>query len=137
MGNKKLHPTVEKFKEFVKEHPKLISEVKNGSNTLQEFYEDWYLLGEDDPFWEKYRNNDDGKVETQSDSNEKTESNGKWMKQIGSIIQKVDANQMQYHLNNLSQVIASVQGVLAQFQGEKQSTTPTNEQRNPFAFRKD
>ncbi|QQZ08064.1 YlbD family protein [Heyndrickxia vini] len=137
MGNKKLHPTVEQFKVFVKEHPKLISEVKNGSNTLQSFYEDWYLLGEEDPFWEKYRNNDEGDIDTPLESNEKTETDGKWMKQIGSIIQKVDANQMQYHLNNLSQVIASVQGVLAQFQGEKQSTAPTNEQRNPFSFRKD
>ena len=54
MSNKKLHPSVQKFKDFVKAHPKLVLEVRKGRKNWQEIYEDWYLLGEDDPKWEPF-----------------------------------------------------------------------------------
>lgn len=138
MGNKKLHPSVEKFKLFVKNHPKLKNEVKNGSNTLQQIFEDWYLLGEDDPYWEKFRNDGGTNKEDEADSSQNKEKSGNWMNQITSIIQKMDSDQMQHHLNNLSQVISSVQGVLSQFKGQNQTiNTSNNETKNPFSFRKD
>ena len=52
MTEKKLHPSVLQFKEFVKNNPKIIQEVRKGKATWQELYEDWYLLGEDDSRWE-------------------------------------------------------------------------------------
>ncbi len=52
MAQKKLHPSVIKFKEFVKNNPKLIQEVRKGKATWQELYEDWYVLGEEDKRWE-------------------------------------------------------------------------------------
>ncbi|GIN83831.1 hypothetical protein J6TS2_02170 [Heyndrickxia sporothermodurans] len=139
MGNKKLHPSIEKFKSFVKEHPKLMDEVKNGTNTLQEFYEDWYLLGENDPYWDKFIHDGVKKEKSNDTESSKDEkSSGNWMSQINNIVQKMDANQMQHHLNNLSQVIASVQGVLSQFQGGNQTVSTTkNETKHPFSFRKD
>ncbi|MGE8204208.1 YlbD family protein [Heyndrickxia sp. NPDC080065] len=142
MGNsKQLHPSVQKFKTFVKKHPKIIHDVKNGSHTLQELYEEWYILGEDDPYWKSFgieggedKNSDDDTSNT-SDNDEKYR---KWMNQIGNVMQKVDANQMQHHLNNLSKVIASLQGVLSQFQGQQQNVPATkNEPVHPFSFRKD
>ncbi|MEK5174832.1 YlbD family protein [Heyndrickxia sp. FSL W8-0496] len=136
MGNSKLHPSVEKFKAFVKTHPKIIQDVRNGNHTLQELYEEWYLLGEEDPYWEKFQS--EGNETLDSTANKKDTKSGGWMNQIGNIIQKVDANQMQNHLNNLSQVIASVQGVLSQFQGQNSSVNTTqNTTQNPFSFRKD
>lgn len=136
MGNSKLHPSVEKFKAFVKTHPKIIQDVRNGNHTLQELYEEWYLLGEEDPYWEKFQS--EGNETSESTANKKETKSGGWMNQIGNIIQKVDANQMQNHLNNLSQVIASVQGVLSQFQGQNSSVNTTqNTTQNPFSFRKD
>ncbi|WP_455749004.1 YlbD family protein [Heyndrickxia oleronia] len=104
MGNSKLHPSVEKFKAFVKTHPKIIQDVRNGNHTLQELYEEWYLLGEEDPYWEKFQS--EGNETSESTANKKETKSGGWMNQIGNIIQRVDANQMQNHLNNLSQVIA-------------------------------
>lgn len=136
MGNSKLHPSVEKFKAFVKTHPKIIQDVRNGNHTLQELYEEWYLLGEEDPYWEKFQS--EGNETFETTANKKETKSGGWMNQIGNIIQRVDANQMQNHLNNLSQVIASVQGVLSQFQGQNSSVNTTqNTTQNPFSFRKD
>ena len=50
-----LHPSVQQFKEFVNHHPKMVHEVRNGHKTWQQFYEEWYLLGEEDPIWATYR----------------------------------------------------------------------------------
>ena len=52
---KKLHPSVQQFKEFVNHHPKMVHEVRSGHKTWQQFYEEWYLLGEEDPIWATYR----------------------------------------------------------------------------------
>lgn len=59
MSKTKLHPSVEKFKEFVKQNPRIIKEVRDGKTTWQELYEDWYLLGEEDPRWDSLRENKD------------------------------------------------------------------------------
>jgi hypothetical protein len=129
---KQLHPDVEKFKQFVKNHPKLIQRVRRGEVTWQEMYEDWYLLGEDDPKWDPYK---DKNVEEQPSK----ESDGNWMNQIGSMLKKIDVNQFQSHLQQLNEALGSIQGVLAQFQqSNKQTRTRVEEKRpHPFSFRKD
>ncbi|PKR86936.1 YlbD family protein [Heyndrickxia camelliae] len=142
MASKKLHPSVEKFKSFVKEHPGLIKEVRKGEHTWQELFEDWYLLGEDDPKWETYQSEhaDETNTKTKTKKTSKTEKG--WINQIGNILQKMDPDQMDHHIHNLSQAVAAIQGVLAQFQGGASSGGTQNqnqapEGRNPFSFRKD
>ena len=54
MADQSLHPSVEKFKQFVQENPTIIKSVRNGEDTWQNLYEDWYLLGPNDPKWKKY-----------------------------------------------------------------------------------
>ncbi|MBS4172395.1 YlbD family protein [Bacillus sp. FJAT-49736] len=141
MATKKLHPSVEKFKSFVKEHPGLIKEVRKGEQTWQDLFEDWYLLGEDDPRWESYQNeNAEGTQAKEAKSKSSSKSEKGWMNQIGTVLQKMDPDQMQHHINNLSQAIAAVQGVLAQFQSpsSNQVQNPASpEAKNPFSFRKD
>lgn len=133
---KKLHPSVQKFKEFVKNNPRLIQEVRNGNATWQELYEDWYLLGEDDKRWEHLG------VKTNSET-EKVKDNEKvdWMSNVVGTIKKMDANQVQHHINNLSQAIGAIQGVLSSFQGGNAGSAapakPPEGPKNPFSFRKD
>ena len=40
MTNKVLHPSIESFKIFVKNHPRVMEEVRSGKLTLQELYEE-------------------------------------------------------------------------------------------------
>ncbi|GIN91490.1 hypothetical protein J6TS1_04430 [Siminovitchia terrae] len=135
MAGKKLHPSVEQFKAFVKEHPILIKLVRDDEYTWQELYEDWYLLGEDDPKWTQYKNG------SQTKTSHKKDDDKNWVQQLTGVFKKMDANQMQHHINNLSQAIGAIQGVLTQFQGNNQENTNTQPQndapRNPFSFRKD
>lgn len=141
MATKKLHPSVEKFKSFVKEHPGLIKEVRKGEHTWQDLFEDWYLLGEDDPRWETYQSEDTEETKSKTKTKKSSKTEKGWMNQIGNVLQKMDPDQMDHHIHNLSQAIAAIQGVLAQFQGsssggtQNQNTTP--EVKNPFSFRKD
>lgn len=137
MTTKKLHPSIQKFKEFVKANPLITQEVRNGNATWQELYEDWYLLGEEDSRWEAFRNvqkNEDVNTEV---TPEETKSD--WMGQMMGIVKNMDPNQVQSHLSNLSQAIGAVQGLLSQFQGSKQvnQVKKTDSPPNLFSFRKD
>lgn len=133
MAGKKLHPSVEEFKSFIKEHPDLIRLVRNNEYSWQELYEDWYLLGGDDPKWARYKQGVSSQAGTQK------EEEKKWVQQLTGMLKKMDANQMQHHINNLSQAIGAIQGVLSQFQGNSQENIPSQNEapRNPFSFRKD
>jgi hypothetical protein len=135
MSKKNLHPSVIKFKEFVRNHPNLIKEVREGKATWQELYEDWYLLGEEDSRWESI-----GKKEM-SNGEEEPKAKGDWMSTIMGTLQNMDPNQIQHYIGNLSQALGAIQGVISQFQGSNNPTTgqvkPQNEHRHPFLFRKD
>lgn len=136
MAGKKLHPSVEQFKSFIKEHPGLIKLVRSNEYTWQELYEDWYLLGEDDPKWAKYTKEKSTSFQA---GEEKTEEK-RWVHQLTEMFKKMDANQMQHHINNLSHAIGAIQGVLSQFQGNDQEAAASSSHeapRNPFSFRKD
>lgn len=136
MAPKKLHPSVIKFKEFVKNNPKLIQEVRKGKATWQELYEDWYVLGEEDKRWETIGS------ETNSEPEKSTSAKGDWMSNIMGAVKNMDPNQVQHHINNLSQAIGAIQGVLSQFQlnNPNQGANPVKPPEganNPFSFRKD
>lgn len=134
MTQKKLHPNVVKFKEFVKKYPKISYEVKQGKFTWQELYEDWYLLGEEDSRWDQFK---EEKVhhENEVSSDEKTPD---FMSQVFDYLKTMDVDQMQKHINHVSQALGAVQGVLSQFQTPNQPSTRNHSgPSHPFSFRKD
>jgi hypothetical protein len=133
MTNKKLHPSIEQFKSFVKRNPKILEEVRSGRTTLQEFYEEWYLLGEDDTRWDDFRS--EKKAEF-AESQSKVD----WLSNILETMKKMDPGQMQSYISHLSQALGAVQGVLTQFQQgtvKNSSNSPQQKPSHPFSFRKD
>lgn len=135
MGTKELHPSIQKFKDFVKKHPKIMEEVRKGDATLQELYEDWYLLGEEDSRWDKFIN--PGSNDKESDKTVNKEMISSMLK----VIKNLDSNQVQGYITNLSSALGAIQGVISQFQGgnsaNTQKGTQETEVRSPFQFRKD
>ncbi|WP_423409934.1 YlbD family protein [Heyndrickxia sp. MSNUG] len=133
MAKKSLHPSVQKFKEFVKDHPELIQEVRKGNSTWQELYEDWYLLGEDDPKWSS------SKTSENKDSVEGQEKKTDWLGTIMGAVKNMDPEQLQGQISNISQALGAIQGVLSQFQGNKggQQSAKSSGPGHPFSFRKD
>ncbi|GIN57622.1 YlbD family protein [Lederbergia ruris] len=135
--SKDLHPSVKEFKEFIQQHPHLIKAVRREEYTWQELFEDWYLLGEDDPKWKS-----ESSSKTEKNANKDGESKLS-IGQITKILKNMDGNQLQHHIQQLSQAIGAVQGVLTQFsQSGGQTGTPSSgtqqpRANNPFSFRKD
>lgn len=133
MATNQKHPSIEKFKDFVKRHPKLSQEVKAKKKTWQELFEEWYLLGEEDESWKSYRDE-----ETQEDSTEKTTKSTEVIPQLLQSIKKMDMNQMQYHLTNVNSAIGNIQQLISQFiPNATKGSSPTQGVKNPFSFRKD
>ncbi|WP_075981045.1 YlbD family protein [Bacillus massilinigeriensis] len=134
MEKKSLHPSIIKFKEFIKANPKIMQEVRNGKYTLQELYEDWYLLGEDDPKWEALITGKEEPEETSIDD-EKAD----WVSKIMRNISKVDPDQLNTYIYQANQAISSILGVISQFQGSSQTNhqKQPSQPKHPFSFRKD
>jgi len=60
------------------------------------------------------------------------------MGQMLSFFKKLDVEQMQHHLANVTSAIGSVQQVIQQFQGSRtQQEQSTSKENNPFFFQKD
>lgn len=132
MAEKELHPAVEQFKQFVKRHPKLIQEVQKGNYTWQEFFEEWYLLGEDDARWDEFKSSPIS-PSTNKDNTLK-------LNQMLDYVKKVDLNEVQSYLYNLHQAIGALSGVIAQLQNgvaNQPQTTNETSKNNLFPFRKD
>jgi hypothetical protein len=143
MAKKQLHPSVKKFKEYVRAHPELIKQVRSGTNTWQELYEEWYLFGEDDS--KGNGNVDDGNQSTEDskeESSPKEESSKKdWMSTVLGAVRNMDPNQLQHHIVSISSAIGAIQGVISSLQGgssvqnpPKKSVSPPS---HPFQFRQD
>ncbi|GAC91264.1 hypothetical protein KN10_1700 [Anoxybacillus flavithermus NBRC 109594] len=108
--------SIEQFKQFVKKHPKLIEEVRQGKKTWKELYNDWYVFGEDDDMWDEYRSSD------------VKQDQGDLMQKLASYVKHLDVNELQTYITNVQQAIASIQEVVRQMQQTK---------KDPFSFRKD
>lgn len=140
-----LHPSVQQFKEFVNHHPKMVHEVRSGHKTWQQFYEEWYLLGEEDPIWATFRPDGapafssvkENKQEKEKDIRTEEEKTADVMGQMLSFFKKLDVEQMQHHLANVTSAIGSVQQVFQQFQGKPARQEESTSENNPFFFQKD
>ncbi|KEK25865.1 YlbD family protein [Bacillus gaemokensis] len=130
-----LHPSVQQFKEFVNHHPKMVHEVRNGQKTWQQFYEEWYLLGEKDETWRVYKA--DGEAVSSPMKESTDEPTVDLMGQMLSFLKKLDVEQMQQHLANVTSAIGSVQQVIQQFQGKRIQPEQSDSENNPFFFQKD
>ncbi|MFS0861360.1 spore coat protein YlbD [Fredinandcohnia sp. 179-A 10B2 NHS] len=126
---KKLHPSIQEFKSFVKEHPVLVQEVRKGKYSWQEIYEDWYLLGEDDEKWNKFKEKNSKKKESNKDD---------FIGKIFSTFKNVDVNDLQQQISNVGEAISTIQTVIHQFQSFKNpNSANTPHRQQPFVFRKD
>lgn len=134
-----LHPSVQKFKQFVKSHPLLIDEVKNGKKTWQAFYEEWVILGEEHKHWEQYKK--PAQDQKDGENNEQTNrSSSEMFEHIVGLIKHINFQDLQKHMAQLSSILTNVQQIMSLFQGgQKQNGIPQRREReqpfDPFSFR--
>lgn len=155
MSDGKLHPSVQQFKQFVKEHPLLIKEVRSGNKTWQELYEEWIILGEHHVNWESYKKNvqketvDSSAVTAENtSSSQETEGNSTDQQQNTSqsdtvnnllaLVKNINLQDLQGHVAQFSSALGNIQQLIQAFQGNKGPQQPTQQQHqtDPFSFRR-
>ncbi|GAE33825.1 YlbD family protein [Halalkalibacter akibai] len=142
-----LHPTVQQFKQFIKEHPLLLQEVKEERKSLQELFEEWSILGAENEQWIPYKKatskeeiplENGSKIEKESVKQEETQTQSATdaLGQIMGIVKRMNVQDLQNHLAQFSSVLGNVQNVIQSFQ---KPSNPTNQspQDHPFSFRRD
>jgi hypothetical protein len=126
--------SINEFKAFVKKHPKLIKAVRNKEKTWKETYEEWYLLGEDDDVWEKYK----GSIE--DNKNDAGDGQPEVLKHLVGVFKNMDINQLQNNITQVSGAISSIQEIIGSFQKPNHPQHPPHQSQHPnqpFSFRKD
>lgn len=101
--------TIEKFSDFVNQYPLLLEDIRNSGEPIQTYYEKWALLGEQDPFWNKYKQNDKEKEE--SDKLKKPD----WIEEILQYSKNINLEQVQKHVHSISEAVQSLQTIISQF----------------------
>jgi hypothetical protein len=143
MANKKLHPSVQKFKEYVRAHPELIKQVRSGTNTWQELYEEWYLFGEDDSKGNETVDDHNQSTESSKEESSTMEESSKkdWMSTVLGAVRNIDPNQLQHHIVSISSALGAIQGVISSLQGGSSVQNPPEKNvsppSHPFHFRQD
>ena len=82
------------FKEFAKNHPELITSVRNGNTNWQKLYEIYDIYGEDNRAWDAYFG--------------KTIAN-KTSAGISEIMKNIDMDSVQKHINTAQKALGIVQ----------------------------
>ena len=95
-------------REFVSLHPLLRDEVKKGSRTWHNIYEEWVLYGDGDNLWQKYK--EKAKEETKSQTIGDMLNMDK-VKNVIGYVKKINPDQINRTLNNVQKVIQIVQTV--------------------------
>ncbi len=100
---------MDEFKSFVSKHNKIRDEVRSGTRTWQNVYEEWVLFGENDPQWEKYLTVEANNVVSQNGNN--LSINMDSVKNIVSYIKKINPDDLNKTLNTIQKVIQIAQTV--------------------------
>jgi superfamily II DNA helicase RecQ len=130
MGNSSLDPKIQQFRDFINQHPKLRKEIRRTGRSWQEYYEKWMLLGEEDAYWNDYKEDEESR---NSEDNEKNKS--EFLNQLMKYAENMDIDKVQKQVHQLSSTIATIQELIDQHQGAKKGSR--HEESNPFGWFRD
>lgn len=93
---------LDEFKDFIKRHPLLKSEVQSGKKTWQELYEDFVLLGED-----SYEDNEKEEVKETKKEEAKTSTINpeKLINSVMGYVKKIDPDTITKTVTSIQKVI--------------------------------
>ncbi|NAP01153.1 hypothetical protein FRY77_34940 [Halomonas sp. MG34] len=135
MSNK-LHPSVVEFKTFINKHPALIKKIRKSGRSWQEYYEQWALLGEDDPLWDEYKEAEtEWKKEEQDEGEGSFEKNKELFSNLIKMTENMDLNKVQKQSDSFNNTISVIQELLGQFKQSDTKSEPVG--KNGFGWFKD
>lgn len=91
---------VEEFKSFVRNNPFLISYIRKGEKSWQDFYEMYDMYGDDEEAWSKYFVDDHEKDTSKTDGH-----GGKYFDEIVKMAKNIDMNKVQEGISSLQKTL--------------------------------
>lgn len=96
---------MDQFREFVAKYPKVRDDVTSGKKTWQNIYEDWVILGEQNPVWAQYQESrgtatKGGTIDLLSSEN---------LKNIMNYVKKINPDSVSKTLNTVQKVLQITQ----------------------------
>ena len=110
MGDDKNQNIIKQFSEFVDQYPLLLEEIRSSNEPIQTYFEKWSLLGDEDPFWNKYKQNH----KEQKNTSNKSKKND-WIEEIMQYSKHVNMDQVQKHVHSISEAVQSLQSIYSKF----------------------
>ncbi|TGB05032.1 spore coat protein YlbD [Halobacillus salinus] len=110
MNKKDLHPSVQRFKEFVDQNPRVKNQLRKNHKLIQKYYEKWMILGEDDSFWSSLPPE---KKEYQANKME-------WIKQLGVLVEDIDWEEVSRQIEELGGAIGQFQQIISDAKQDRQ-----------------
>lgn len=102
---------IQQFKQFMEKHPEIIKEIRRGNKQLQDVYEQYILLGEEDPVWEAYK-------KTNQHTSEK-DSNQLYQK-LWKQVEQLDIDKVEEHIHQLNGAIHQIIKLINEFKKYQQ-----------------
>ena len=97
------------FKHFLSKHPRLVQEIRLQQRTLQDVFEQYILLGEEDPGWEQYRKHK---------KKQETKKNSASSQLLTTIMSHINLDNVDKHIEQADQVIGGIIRMIEQYQQE-------------------
>ena len=90
----------DEFKGFVKNHPELVTFIKNKEMTWQDFYNIYDIYGDDNNAWDKYFNSN-------STSSSNTSVTG--LGELTNLVKNINMDNIQKHIKTAQKAISVIQ----------------------------
>ena len=110
---------VENFKTFVKNNPTLVTHVRNGNMSWQNFYELYDLYGENEEIWKNYLSKENKKTVSEN----KTRS-GNTFSSILEMAKNIDTNKLQDGITSIQKAISLFGDMIIKDKTEAKTYSP-------------
>jgi len=110
---------IRQFKSFINNHPKLLEYVRKNGYSWQDYYEKWIMLGEEDSYWDTFRDN------PIKHSRNTTSSEGV-LHQLEYFVTNMDVPKVQKQVSELNKIIETINGLLKRYLESKASKTSSH-----------
>ncbi|SFJ92541.1 Putative coat protein [Halobacillus dabanensis] len=108
MSTNELHPSVQKFKDFVDRNPKVKGQLRKNHKLIQSYYEKYMILGEDDPFWDSLP----------SVKKESSKAKKDWIKHLAALMEDINWEEVSRQIDELNGAIGQFQQLITNVKKE-------------------
>lgn len=116
---------VDNFKSFVRKNPNLVTHVRSGNMSWQQFYELYNLYGEEESIWKEYIIKEETRnTQITTSNNTNTVTSGNTLSNILEMAKNIDTNKLQDGITSIQKAISLFGDMLLKDKTDTNTYTP-------------